>query len=346
MSGDGKKVYSGITKRKTVLVLAATVAVFFSFILDLMSGPSWLSVGEVLTALFAPNHVSATNAVIVWSFRFPVALMAIVVGACLGAAGAEMQAILDNPLADPYTLGISSAAAFGAGIAIVFGIGVAGAGEFLIPINAFVFSLLCCLLIYFIARARSSDRAVIILTGVALLFLFQSLVALLQYMSSNQQMAAILFWMFGNLSKTTWVNLGITAVVLAVVLGLFSMDVWKLTALKLGDNKARSLGVNVEGLRRKVLILVSIATATAVSFVGIIGFVGLVGPHIARLLVGDDQRFYLPLSVLTGAVLLSISSTLSKLIMPGSIFPIGIITSFIGVPFFLSLILRRRKSSQ
>jgi iron complex transport system permease protein len=165
---------------------------------------------------------------------------------------------------------------------------------------------------------------------------------MLQYLSSSEQTAAILFWTFGSLSKTTWISLGIIAIVFITILLLFLKDVWKLTALKLGDNKARSLGVNVDFLRRKVLILVSIVTATAVSFVGPISFIGLVGPHIARLLVGDDQRFYLPLSALTGAALLSVSSTLSELLTPGSIFPIGIITSFIGVPFFLFLILRRK----
>jgi iron complex transport system permease protein len=149
--------------------------------------------------------------------------------------------------------------------------------------------------------------------------------------------------MFGSLSKATWTNLGITAAVMLIVLALFAKNAWKLTALKLGDNKARSLGVNVEKIRRNVLIAVSLITATAVSFVGTIGFIGLVGPHIARMLVGDDQRYYLPLSALMGAALLSIASTISKLIMPGSIFPIGIITSFIGVPFFLSLVWKKRR---
>ncbi|MFZ7137791.1 MAG: FecCD family ABC transporter permease [archaeon] len=342
MKDNGKTIYSTITTRKKALVLSAGASIVFFFILDLMTGPSWLTVNEVLTAIFNPSQSPSASEAIVWSLRLPVALTAIVVGASLGIAGAEMQTILDNPLAEPYTLGISSAAGFGAGLAITFGIGISGAGEFLISINAFFFSLLSCLLIYFIARTRSSDKSIIILAGVALLFLFQSLIGLVQYFSSSTQTSAILFWMFGSLAKTTWISLGINCVVLAIVLILFAMDTWKLTALKLGDNKARSLGVNIEGLRRKVLILVSVITATAVSFVGTIGFIGLVGPHIARLLVGDDQRFFLPLSALTGSILMSVASTLSKLVTPGSVFPIGIITSFIGVPFFLSLLLKRR----
>jgi iron complex transport system permease protein len=158
-------------------------------------------------------------------------------------------------------------------------------------------------------------------------------------------MAAVLFWMFGSLSKATLQNIWICSAILAIVFAVFASDAWKLTSLKLGDNKAKSLGVDVEKLRRKAMLYVSLITATAVSFVGTIGFIGLVGPHMARMLVGDDQRFYLPLSALMGAMLLSLASTLSKLVVPGSVFPIGIVTSFIGVPFFVSLILRNKKRS-
>jgi iron complex transport system permease protein len=341
--GGGREIYLRITGKKQALIGVACVVIVVFFFLDLMTGPSWLTVSEVITALLFHETVSSANEVIVWDVRLPVALMALIVGASLGIAGAEMQAILDNPLADPYTLGISSAAGLGASLAIVLGVGVTEAGVFLVPLNAFVFSFFSSIFIYYVAKTRSSDKGTIVLTGIALLFLFQSSIALLQYMASNQQMAAILFWMFGSLSKATLANAGICAAIMVALFAIFASDAWKLTALKLGDNKAKSLGIDVEGLRRKSLICVSLITATAVSFVGTIGFIGLVGPHIARLLVGDDQRFYLPLSALMGAMLLSIASTLSKIIMPGSIFPIGIVTSFIGVPFFLSLILKRKK---
>ncbi len=341
----GRDIYFQITERKRGLILASLVGIIVFFLIDLMTGPSWLTADEVVAALLFPETVSTANQVIVWDVRLPVALMALIVGASLGIAGAEMQAILDNPLADPYTLGISSAAGLGASLAIVLGFGVKGAGVFLVPLNAFVFSLLSCLLIYYVAKTRSSDKGTIVLTGIALLFLFQSSIALLQYIASNQQMAAVLFWMFGSLSKATLQNIWICSAILAIVFAVFASDAWKLTSLKLGDNKAKSLGVDVEKLRRKAMLYVSLITATAVSFVGTIGFIGLVGPHMARMLVGDDQRFYLPLSALMGAMLLSLASTLSKLVVPGSVFPIGIVTSFIGVPFFVSLILRNKKRS-
>lgn len=342
MAYSGQEVYRKLTGRKWMMVAASAVILVLFFLLDIMTGASMMSIGEVVNALIYPDSVSTGTRVIVWSVRLPMAIMAVVVGAALGVAGAEMQTILDNPLADPYTLGISTAAAFGAGLAVL-GVGLVAAGEYSRPINAFAFSLFSCLIIYGVARKKSSDKNTIILTGIAMLFLFQSLVSLLQYLGSNQQMAAILFWLFGSLNRANWTNVALIGVVLIVIFVVFVMDAWKLTALKLGDNKAMSLGVNVKRLRQKVLIGVSLLTATAVSFAGTIGFIGLVGPHISRMLVGDDQRYYLPMAALMGAALLSLSSTVSKLISPGVIFPIGIITSFIGVPFFLMLILRKRK---
>lgn len=342
MEHSGQEIYKKLTGRKWMMVVASVVILVFFFILDIMTGASMMSMGEVVSALVAPDSVAPGMKVIVWSIRLPTAIMAVVVGASLGVAGAEMQAILDNPLAEPYTLGISTAAAFGAGLAVM-GIGLVGSGEYFKPINAFAFSLLSCAIIYGVARKRSSDKNTIILTGIAMLFLFQSLVSLLQFLASNQQMAAILFWLFGSLTRANWTNVTIIGIVLLVISLMFAMDAWKLTALKLGDSKAMSLGVNVKRLRQRVLIGVSLLTATAVSFAGTIGFIGLVGPHISRMLVGDDQRYYLPMAALMGAALLSLSSTVSKLVSPGLIFPIGIITSFIGVPFFIALIMRKRR---
>ncbi|MDR1404464.1 MAG: iron ABC transporter permease [Candidatus Methanoplasma sp.] len=339
---DGHGVYEAIVGRKVTILLICAAAVFVFFILDLMTGASMMAPGEVLHAVIFPGQTDDGTVAIVWSIRLPVAIMAVAVGLALGMAGAEMQTILDNPLADPYTLGVSTAAAFGAGLFMVLGIGITAAGQYAVPINAFVFACLSCTIIYLIARAKSADRNKIILSGIAMLFLFQSFVSLIQYMGTAQQQSSLLFWMFGSLQRATWTNVPIVVVAVAAVGILFAANGWKLTSLKLGDSKAMSLGVNVSNLRRQVLIGVSILTAVAVSFTGTIGFVGLVGPHMARMLVGDDQRFFLPLSAIMGAMLLSLSSTLSKVVSPGLIFPIGIITSFIGVPFFMMLILRKK----
>lgn len=203
--------------------------------------------------------------------------------------------------------------------------------------------MLTCLLIYAIARRARLSAETMVLAGVAILFLFQSATALLQYVASEQQLQAVVFWLFGNLFRTTWLKLAIAATILIVTVPVLAKDAWKLTALRLGDEKAKSLGIKVDRLRIKVFIWVSILIGAAVCFVGTIGFIGLAGPHIARMLVGEDQRFFLPTSALAGAVLLSSASAVSKLVIPGAILPIGIVTSFIGVPFFIALTLKSRK---
>ncbi|MEW6326443.1 MAG: iron ABC transporter permease [Thermodesulfobacteriota bacterium] len=343
MVTQAEELYQQITGRKYAIVVSLAIAVVLMLFVDMAVGPAWLSITEILLAIWAPDSVWPATSVIVWNLRLPIALMAVVVGASLAIAGAEMQTILDNPLASPYTLGISAAAGFGAALALVLGVGIIPYGEhFIVPINAFFFAMLTCLLIYAIARKAKLSAETMVLAGIAILFLFQSATALLQYIASEQQLQAVVFWLFGNLFRTTWLKLAISTTILIVTVPVLAKDAWKLTALRLGDEKAKSLGINVERLRLKVFIWVSILTGAAVCFVGTIGFIGLAGPHIARMLVGEDQRFFLPTSALAGAVLLSAASAVSKLAIPGAILPIGIVTSFIGVPFFVSLMFKRR----
>ena len=344
MATQAEQLYRRITGRKYVVVFSLAISVVMTLFIDIAVGPAWLSITEILSAIFGSNPVDPATSVIVWNIRLPIALMAVVVGASLAIAGAEMQTILDNPLASPYTLGISAAAGFGAALALVLGFGIIPYGEyFMVPINAFFFAMLTCLLIYTIARKSKLSSETMVLAGIAILFLFQSATALLQYVASEQQLQAVVFWLFGNLFRTTWLKLAIAASILIVTVPVLAQDVWKLTALRLGDEKAKSLGVNVERLRLKVFVLVSILIGASVCFVGTIGFIGLAGPHIARMLVGEDQRFFLPTSALAGAFLLSAASAVSKLVIPGAILPIGIVTSFIGVPFFIALTLKRRR---
>ncbi len=344
MVTQAEELYQRITGRKVAVVVSLAFTVVLTLFVDIAVGPAWLSITEILSAIFKPNTVNPATSVIVWNLRLPIALMAVVVGASLSIAGAEMQTILDNPLASPYTLGISAAAGFGAALALVLGVGIIPYGEhFVVPINAFFFAMLTCLLIYAIARRARLSAETMVLAGVAILFLFQSATALLQYVASEQQLQAVVFWLFGNLFRTTWLKLAIAATILIVTVPVLAKDAWKLTALRLGDEKAKSLGIKVDRLRIKVFIWVSILIGAAVCFVGTIGFIGLAGPHIARMLVGEDQRFFLPTSALAGAVLLSSASAVSKLVIPGAILPIGIVTSFIGVPFFIALTLKSRK---
>ncbi|MEM6761899.1 MAG: iron ABC transporter permease, partial [Pseudomonadota bacterium] len=315
-----------------------------SFIADIMTGPSNLPFLTVVETLINPSGADAQTRLIVIDLRLPVALMALLVGAMLGVAGAEMQTILGNPLADPFTLGISSAASFGAALAITTQISlIPGVGPYLVPANAFALAFSTALILYAFSRLRGVTSETMILVGIALLFSYNALLSLMQYGATELQLAQIVFWMMGSLARATWTKIAICGVVLAVVMPWFMMRAWALTALRMGDDKAASLGVNVKRLRIEVLFGVSLLAAAAVSFVGTIAFVGLVGPHIARMLVGEDQRSFLPVSALASAIILSLASIASKTINPGVIFPIGMITSLIGIPFFVSLILTVRR---
>jgi iron complex transport system permease protein len=332
--------------RKSMFVAAAFTALAMAVCIDVVVGPGRYSPLEVLAALLSPDSVEAKLAIIVWDVRLPVAVMAAIVGAMLGVAGAQMQTILHNPLADPFTLGISSAASFGAALAIALGIGLLPTGgSFFITANAFAFALATSLVLFFFTRMRGVTIETFVLVGIALFFTFNALLAFIQYQSSEAQLQQIVFWMMGSLARATWAKIGICTLLLALVVPLAWARNSMMTALAMGDERATSLGVPVARLRLEMLTSISLLAATATAFVGTIGFVGLVGPHIARMLVGEDQRYFLPVSAAAGAIILSAASTLSKAITPGVIYPIGIITALVGVPFFLSLILSIRKET-
>ena len=310
-------------------------------VLDIATGPSLLSPLEVLKSLTGLGERQPMTDAIVRDLRLPVALMALAVGAALGAGGAQMQTLLNNPMASPYTLGMAAAA--GCGAALSLALGSFGLGALIgVPLGAFAFAMLAALFLFALASLKRTGSDTIILGGIALLFLFQSLLSLVQFLSSPELSQQILFWLFGSLGRATWTTLAIVAGVTLLCCLLLLRDAWKLAALRLGEARAESLGVNI---RLKVLILVAVMTATATSFVGVIGFVGLVAPHIARWQVGEDQRFLLPLSAICGALMLSFASVLSKSILPGALFPVGIVTAIVGVPFLLWLIFAPRRSS-
>jgi len=192
------------------------------------------------------------------------------------------------------------------------------------------------------ARLRGATPGFLVLAGIVCLFLFQSLLSLLQFLASPEALQQIVFWLFGSLMRANLGQAGIVGLILLLAAPLLLRDAWRLTALRLGDDRARALGVQVDALRLRAFVLVSLLTGVAVAFVGTIGFVGLVAPHIARILVGEDQRHLLPSSAVYGALLLSTASVASKTIMPGAVFPIGIITSLVGVPVLAWLVLRSR----
>lgn len=338
--------YGRLVRRRLGLLACLVLLALAAFATDLLTGPSSLDAARLWSVIFDPQTASRAEHVIVWNVRLPGAVLALLVGGMLSLAGAEMQTILNNPLASPFTLGVEAAASFGAALAIVLALGVPGLPDsWLVPANAFVVAFGSTLLLHAVSRARGRRPETLILFGIAIFFTFNALLALLQFLASQEALQQIVFWRLGSLARADWEKVGILAVVLAAMLPFSLASAWKLTALRLGEDRARSFGIDTARLRLVTLLRISLMTATAVAFVGTIGFVGLVGPHIARLLIGEDHRFFLPASLMSGAILMACASIASKSLVTGVLVPVGVVTSLIGIPIFIALILARPERS-
>ena len=327
--------YRQLFRQRLVILAVIFIAIIASLLLDFTLGPSGLPLHSLIKTLMHPS--GATNGMRV--------IVALLVGMALGLAGAEMQTILNNSLASPFTLGVSSAAAFGAALAIVLGIGIPGVPESgFIPANAFLFALLSALLLDSLTRWTRVPTSGVVLFGIALVFTFNALVSIMQFVADEDTLQGLVFWTMGSLARASWEKLAVLAAAMAIVLPWSLRRAWQLTALRLGEERAMSFGIDVRRLRLGSLLRISLLAALSVAFVGPIGFIGLVAPHISRLLLGEDHRFYLPGSILIGGLVLSLASVASKNIIPGVILPVGIVTSLVGVPFFLSIVMRHRGS--
>lgn len=323
-----------------ILGLLLVLMIFLSLCLGAASiGPVDL-INMALGRLEGPRATAQKHIFLI--IRFPRVLLAIAAGAGLSAAGAAIQAVLRNPLASSYTLGVSSAAGFGATLAIGLGMGIWG-GKYILVGNAFVFGMTSMFLVYGIARIKGISPGTLILAGIAINYLFSALISLIKYMVEMGDLASIVFWLMGGLNQATWENTCIVFVLVLIPTSFLLLRYsWDLNVMSSGDEVATSLGVHPERTRIAVLMLATLITSAVVSFTGIIGFICLIGPHIARMLIGNDHRFLLPLSCLTGAVLLLASDTIGRVIMQPMELPVGIVTALLGVPFFLHLLLRSK----
>jgi iron complex transport system permease protein len=290
---------------------------------------------------------------VIWHIRLPRIIGAIVAGAGLSVAGCVMQNNLRNPLASPSTLGISNAAAFGANIAIV----ILGAGSiqssstdaviinnpYIVTTSAFICSMVATMVVLMLAKLRGFLPESIILAGVALGSLFTAGTTLIQYFADDVEVAAAVFWTFGDLGRISWKEVLIITMVISLAFIYFMFRRWDYNALDSGEESAKSLGVNVERVRLGGMFVSSIITAVSVSFLGIIGFIGLISPQIVRRVIGGDHRFLIPISAIMGSLLLLFSDTLARTVIAPVILPVGAITSFLGAPLFLYLLLRGYK---
>lgn len=338
--------YRRVVANRVLVLLGTFLATSLILLLDISLGSSRLSLFDLLRSLIGQHSLTQVESIIVWDVRMPSALLALLVGAALGLAGAQLQTVLHNPLASPFTLGVSSAATLGASVAIVFGSSLLfpllGA-SLSISLLAFVFSMGACALILLMARWYDTSAEMMILFGIAMVFVCNALVALIQYLSEADAVQEIVFWNVGSLSRAKWESVRMLGLVLLASLPFSWRWVWPLTVLSSGEQQARSAGVDTGRLRIRVILHSCLLASLAVSFVGAIGFIGLVAPHMARLSMGQDHRFYLPGSILAGGLVMLLSSLLGKLILPGAILPIGIVTALVGIPLFFALIFSQRR---
>ena len=332
------------TRKRWMIIFALTVVALATFIVATVVGPIQLGFADVVRGLIQPASLSEQEYTVLYMLRLPMSVMALLVGIALSLAGAQMQTILSNPLAEPYTLGISASAAFGGAATIVLGWTAIDQPQFNLAVVAWLSSMIATAVIVGVSIWRGASAETMILLGIGLVFLFQALLALIQYRATTEALQQIVFWSMGSMTRATWAGNLVLVITLVIIIPIFGILSWRLTALKLGDARAQAMGVNVAQLRVIVLILCSLLAATAVAFSGIIGFVGLVGPHIARMLVGEDQRYFIPTAAASGAVMLSASHALSLIIIPGVAIPIGIITALVGVPFFIGLIITKKRN--
>ena len=310
-------------------------------------GSADITISESYSAIlerFFPDHFHTDSIAykVVWVARLPRILMGIIAGTGLAIAGCVMQGILRNPLASPFTLGISAGAGFGAALAITLGTGIL-AGKYLIIGNAFFFALIPTLVILGLARYRQVTPEMMILAGIAMLYIFNAATILVECFADPGAVKAAVFWTIGSLGKATCDDLLPASIVLVCCIPLLVWKSWDLNVMGAGDETAKSLGVNVERTRVSVLMIASLLTAAIVCFVGTIGFIGLVAPHLCRMVIGGDNRFLIPASGLCGASLLLGADTVARTIIAPATLPVGVITAFMGGPLFMYLIIKRRR---
>ncbi len=341
-----KEQYQKFIGRKVTFILILIPLLFILAGLAASLGSANVSIWDAYSAFlhrFLPNYFESSRLaeICVWKLRLPRILMGVAAGFGLGVAGCVMQGVLRNPLASPYTLGIASGAGFGASLGILAGAGFVG-GQYLVIGNAFAFALVVSFIILGLSSRRGATPESMILAGIAMMYLFTAMTMTLQYFAEAEAVKGAIFWMVGSLGRASWSKLSLVSVVLVCCVPLLILKSWDLNVLGAGDETAKSMGVQVERTRIITMVLASLLVAGIVCFTGTIGFIGLVAPHICRMVIGGDNRFLIPTSGLVGAILLVAADTVARTIMAPVILPVGIMTAYLGVPLFIYLILRGR----
>ncbi len=356
--------YEGVARKKILFMVLLIVALVVVSIGVLGVGGVMVDFGNVFRVLFHPifpDHVSAPDqqyySVIINDYRMPRVLLGILTGMCLAVAGASMQGIMKNPLADPFTLGLSSAASCGAGVGIILGPMILGSlyyqnftmfgeivsvGGMFMVLVAFIFGLASVAILIALTGRRAVSQSTLILTGVVIGYLFSAVLSYLKYISEDEALKDITLWLLGGMWGASWS--AVIIVIPVAILGIILLESYSvdMNALSSGDDVAKNLGVDVKTLRVKILVISALITSVCMAFTGIIGFIGLMAPHIVRMLVGSDHRYLIPISALLGALILVICDAIARYIVAPSDLPVGIIMYVLGGVFFMFLIKRMR----
>ena len=340
-------------KRKQTLVLSVMIlAVVATAIGCLFVGSSHMTVAEAVDALLGRGNGAQSR--IIWKIRMPRMLAALIAGAGLSVAGLVMQTVLNNAMAAPSTLGVSNAAVFGANLSIIAFAGGflttgnhvsgfdVGSNPYATSLMAFAFSLVSVLVILGLCTLRSFSPNVVVLAGIAIGSVWTAATTILQFYATDVGLSAAVIWSFGDLGRATYRTCWIMLSVVLVGAVFFRLMAWKYNALLSGEATAKTMGIPVEGLRFWSLLLASVITAVCVSFLGVIGFVGVICPHVTKKILGQDHRITVPVSCLMGSLLLLLADTLSRSLGSGAALPVGAITSLLGAPFFIAIIFRKK----
>ena len=341
-------------KRNRIVIVSMLMTVVVIGVACLFVGSSNMSFQDALDALLGGGTSAQSR--IIWKIRVPRVLAAVIAGAGLAVSGLVMQTTLNNSMASPSTLGVSNAAVFGANLSIIAFAGGflstgnnvqsfdVGANPYATSVLAFLFATVSILLILGLCTVRSFSPNVVVLAGMAIGSVWTAATTILQFYATDVGLSAAVIWSFGDLGRATYRTDAIMAAVVLAGFVFFMLMSWKYNALLSGEATAKTMGINVEGLRFASLLLASVITAACVSFLGIIGFVGIICPHVTKKLLGQDHRVTLPVSCLMGSLLLLLADTLSRSLGSGSALPVGAITSLLGAPFFIAIIFSKKEN--
>ncbi len=346
-SGRFRESYSALKRHRVMFIITITILTILIAMYGVTVGSYSISFQEVYENIWywisGTDPPDITKYHIAVEVRLPRIFTAILAGFGLAVAGTTMQGMLKNPLADPYTMGISSGAGFGAALAIILGIEIVAGGG--IVVNAFIFAVIPAAVILLLSKTHTASPTVMILCGIGMMYLFDALTQLFMITAHPEDMAVVYEWMVGSITGTDFTKVLIMFITVLAGTLVIQMLSKQLNAMGLGDESAKALGIDVEKRRMLLMLVLTLVAASIVSFTGIIGFVGLVSPHIARTFVGTDNRYLIPAAALVGSLLLIVADIISRTVVAPNILPIGVVTSCIGGPLFLFLILKARKEA-